>query len=206
MYTHCFQCQRQGEPWEAVAGPPPLETLLLLAQGCGNGLRHHGDPQAGVANHYEASIYMNYCFHPTTSMLSVSISAEIWNCKRSCRALQTLQTQGSLEALVFCSIWVVCVTDVYNSAINFTLPWGRGYLFKHLQHPDSYMHGCWSEPDVMTGHIHILLYLFEVQRADSSNSSKKHQHSAAPDSKRRQSSNSQWTFWELGMRDVWFMW
>lgn len=37
------------------------------------------------------------------------------------------------------------VTGVYNSAINFTLPQGRGYRFKHLQHPDSYMHGCWSE-------------------------------------------------------------
>lgn len=59
-----------------------------------------------------------------------------------------------------------CVTGVYNSTINFTLPWGRGYLFKHLQHPDSYMHGCWSEPGIMTRHI-LLLYLIYVQRGDN---------------------------------------
>lgn len=37
------------------------------------------------------------------------------------------ENQGLLEALVF------CVTGVYKSAINFTLPRGRGYRFEHLQ-------------------------------------------------------------------------
>lgn len=96
----------------------------------------HRQVQQTVTRH-QFTIYVyffNDSLHPTTSVLS------------DLTAKTSTELYEQYKPRIFGSPCVLfdlcCVTDVYNSTINFTLPWGRGYLFKHLQHRDSYMHGC----------------------------------------------------------------
>lgn len=102
------------------ARPPPLVDHAAYCLGRYSGLRHHGGPQAGVATH------MNHQF--TVITLPAYHSPPKHETAKRARDLYKPRIFGSSCVLFDLG----CLTDVYNSAINFTLPWGRGYLFKHL--------------------------------------------------------------------------
>lgn len=115
---------------------------------------------------------------------------ETWNCKDSNKPYK-------LRVFVFCSIWAVW--QMFIIAPLFSLCLGHGDIFfKHLQHPDNYMHGCWSEPGIMTRHI-PLLYLLEPRRADSSNLSEKKKKNHCLLTASGDSQKSQYNFWEYLM-------
>lgn len=70
---------------------------------------------------YEASNYSDYCFHPTTSILSVSLPAKTWNCKKN------ITDERCLEDLVFCSIWAAWQMFIREPLIWLCL--GEGGVF-----------------------------------------------------------------------------
>lgn len=86
------------------------------------------------------------------------------------KVLQKLTRKDLWKLLCFLSTWATWQMFIIMPFIPHCLRQGD-IFFQHLQHPDSYMHGCWSEAGITTRHI-PLLYLLEVRRADSSNLSK----------------------------------